>query len=79
MVYKVLRKDATGIAPLKDNGCLFNAFKDNADSLSWQYQSVYTKEDQDSPVPEPYGNPYSQMEEISVNEGVEKLLCSSNP
>ena len=77
---KSLRKDTTGVAPLKDNGRLFNAPRDKAEILSRQYQSVYTQEDQDSPVPEPEGVPYPRMEDFSVTvEGVEKLLHRRNP
>ena len=77
---KSLRKDTTGVSPLKDNGRLFNTARDKADILSRQYQSVYTKEDQDSPVPDPEGTPYPRMEDFSVTEeGVEKLLQRSNP
>ena len=77
---KSLRKDTTGVAPLKDNGRLFNAPRDKAEILSRQYQSVYTQQDQDSPVPEPEGVPYPRMEDFSVTvEGVEKLLHRSNP
>ena len=77
---KSLRKDTTGVAPLKDNCRLFNAPRDKAEILSRQYQSVYTQEVQDSPVPEPEGVPYPRMEDFSVTvEGVEKLLHRSNP
>ena len=77
---KSLRKDTTGVAPLKDSGRLFNAPKDKAEILSRQYQSVYTQEDQDSPVPEPEGVPYPCMKDFTVTEeGVEKLLHKSNP
>ena len=75
-----LRKDTTGVSPLKDNGRLFNTARDKADILSRQYQSVYTKEDQDSPVPDQEGTLYSRMEDFSVTEeGVEKLLQRSIP
>ena len=77
---KSLRKDSTGVAPLKDNGRLFNTARDKADILSRQYQSVYTKEDQNCPVPEPEGTPYPSMDDFTVTiEGVEKLLHKSNP
>ena len=52
---KSLRKDSTGISPLKDNGRLFNASKDKADILNRQYQSVFTHEDPDSTIPDPDG------------------------
>ena len=75
-----MRKDSTGVAPLKDNGRLFNTARDKADILSRQYQSVYTKEDQNCPVPEPECTPYPCMNDFTVTiEGVEKLLHKSNP
>ena len=45
-----------------------------------QYQSVFTKEDQDTQVPDPEGKPYPDMNNIHVSEeGVRKLLQKSNP
>ena len=77
---KSLRKDSTGIAPLKDNGRLFNTSKDKADILNRQYQSVFTKEDQDTQVPDPEGKLYPDMNNIHISEeGVRKLLQKSNP
>ena len=77
---KSLRKDSTDVSPLKDNGRLFNSAKDKADILNRQYQSVFTHEDPDIPVPDPDGDPYPDMEQITVtDEGVRKLLQKSNP
>ena len=77
---KSLRKDSTGIAPLKDNGRLFNSSKDKADILNRQYQSVFTQEDPDSSIPDPDGNLFPAMKDISVTkEGVKKLLQKANP
>ena len=77
---KSLRKDSTGIAPLKDNGRLFNASKDKADILNRQYQYVFTQEDPDTKVPDPEGKPYPDMNNILVSEdGVRKLLQKCNP
>ena len=77
---KSLRKDTTGISPLKDNGRLFNASKDKADILNRQYQSVFTHEDPDTQVPDPDGVSYPDIEDIHVSEdGVSKLLQKRNP
>ena len=77
---KSLRKDSTGISPLKDNGRLFNASKDKADILNRQYQSVFTHEDPDSTIPDPDGDPFPTMQPFTViEEGVRKLLQKSNP
>ena len=76
---KSLGKDSTGIAPLKDNGRLFNASKDKADILNRQYQSRFTQEDLDTQVPDPDGKPYPDMNNIYVSEdGVRKLLQKIN-
>ena len=61
-------------------GRLFNASKDKAEILSRQYQSVYTQEDQDSPVLEPEGAPYPFGKDLTVTEErMEKLLHKSSP
>ena len=71
---KSLRKDNTGISPLKDKGRLFNAPKDKANILNRQYQSTFTQEDTNQ-VPSPSGIPYPDMEDIEVDEaGIRKLL-----
>ena len=76
---KSLRKDNTGISPLKDKGRLFNAPKDKANILNRQYQSTFTQENTNQ-VPSPSGTPYPDMEEIQVDEdGTRKLLQKTNP
>ncbi|XP_052261072.1 uncharacterized protein LOC127865168 [Dreissena polymorpha] len=76
---KSLRKDNSGIAPLKDNGRLFNLPKDKADILNKQYMSVFTQEDGND-VPSPTGTPYPDMDTIHIEEaGVRKLLQNLNP
>ena len=76
---KSLRKDSSGIAPLKENGRLHAEPKDKADILNRQYESTWTKEDKSS-IPSPDGTPFPSMPEIEViNEGVVKLLLKLNP
>ena len=76
---KSLRKDNTGISPLKDKGRLFNAPKDKANILNRQYQSTFTQEDINQ-VPSPSGIPYPDMEDIEVDKaGIRKLLQKTNP
>ena len=76
---KSMRKDTSGIAPLKENGRLHAEPKDKADILNKQYESTWTKEDRSS-IPTPEGQPFSAMPEISVTkEGVFKLLLKLNP
>ena len=65
---KSLRKDSTGVSPLKDNDLLFNSPKDKA------------HEDPNIPVLDPDGDPYPNMHQNTVaDEGVGKLLQKSNP
>ena len=76
---KSLRKDSSGIAPLKENGRLHAEPKDKANILNRQYESTWTKEDKSS-IPSPEGTPFPSMPEIEVtNEGVVKLLLKLNP
>ena len=77
---KSLRKDATGIAPLKDKGRLFSSAKDKAGILNRQYISVKTVEEPGEAIPEPEGEPFPDMNDIAVQEeGVRKLLKTCNP
>ena len=76
---KSLRKDNTGIAPLRDQGKLFSAPKDKANILNRQYKNVFTREDTNN-IPSPTGDPFPNMAEIEVSEeGVLKLLKNLNP
>ena len=76
---KPMRKDTSGIAPLKENGRLQAEPKDKADILNRQYESTWTKEDRSS-IPTPEGQPFPAMPEISVTkQGVFKLLLKLNP
>ena len=80
--YKVYRKDRlnkTCITPMKDNGRLLNASKDKADILNRQYQSVFAQEDPGPLIPDPDGDPFLAMKDITVKEqGVRKLLQKTN-
>ena len=76
---KSLRKDNTGIAPLRENGKLFSSPKDKANILNKQYQSVFTKEDRNN-IPTPTGKSYPDMNNITVTvEGILRLLQKVNP
>ena len=80
-VIKSLRKYVIGstIRQPKTVQCI----KGHGDIISGQYKSVYTKEDQESLVPDswPDSEPEPRMETFYiVNEkGIENLLRSSNP
>ena len=76
---KYLRKDSSGIAPLKEKRRLHAEPKDKADILNRQYESTWTKEDKSS-TPSPDSTLFPSMPEIEVtNEGVVKLLLKLNP
>ena len=76
---KSLRRDNTGVAPLKDQGRLYPLPRDKANILNHQYQSVFTKEDL-ADIPSPSGDPFPPMKPIEISEaGVHKLLHSTNP
>ena len=71
---KNMKKDNTGVAPLRNNGLLFNDPKQKAEVLNTQFHSVFTPED-DIPIFASLEDNYPSMPEINVtNNGVEKLL-----
>ena len=74
-----VRKDNTGILPVKDKGRLFKALKDKANILNRQYLPTFTQEDTNL-VPSPSGIPYPNKEDIEVDEaGIRKLLQKNSP
>ena len=69
-----MKKNNTGVAPLRNNGLLINDSKQKAEVLNTQYHSVFTPED-DTPISASLEDNYPSMPEINVtNNGVEKLL-----
>ena len=77
---KSLRKDNSGVAPLKDQGKIHADPVDKANILNRQYESVLTKEKEDEDTPVLEGNPYSEMPNIMISqEGILKLLKKINP
>ena len=77
---KSLRKDNSGVAPLKDQGKIHADPVDKANILNWQYESVFTKEKEDEDTPVLEGNTYPEMPNIMISqEGVLKLLKKINP
>ena len=76
---KSLKKDTSGVAPLKQDGVLVSDAKGKANILNRQYASVFTEEDTTS-VPEigPSLHPKMPVPSITV-KGVQKLLATLNP
>ena len=77
---KSLRKDTSGESPLKENGKMHADPKDKAAILNRQYESVCTKEDISTTIPQPASNSIPSMPDINISEeGVFKLLLKINP
>ena len=76
---KALRKDNSGVAPLKENGKIHADPLDKSNVLNRQYESTFTREDKAN-IPQPEGQPYPPMPDIDISrEGVLKLLKKINP
>ena len=77
---KPLRKDSTGVGPLKDqHGTLQGDPKQQADILNSQFASVFSTDDPDTEPPELVNDvdpaPYPSMQPITIHvNGVAKLL-----
>ena len=53
---------------------------DKAHILNRQYESVFTKEEEDEDTPVVQGNPYHEIPNITISqEGVQKLFKKINP
>ena len=75
---KSLKKDSSGVAPLRDQGKLHSDPADKANILNRQYQSEFTDEDK-SEIPKPDGDPSPTMPDIHITtEGVLKQLQKLN-
>jgi hypothetical protein len=76
---KSLKKDASGVAPLKKDGVLVSDAKGKANILNHQYASVFTEENTET-VPDLGPSPHQKMLHPTVTQlGVQKLLASLNP
>jgi hypothetical protein len=74
-----LRKDNSGVIPLKDSEKMHADPIDKADILNRKYESVFTKEDITN-IPKPEGTSYPSMPNIKVKEeGVKQLIQKKNP
>ena len=61
---KNMKKDNTGVAPLRNNGLLINDSKQKAEVLNTQYHSVFTPED-DTPISAYLEDNYPSMSPIT--------------
>ena len=71
---KSLRKDTSGVSPLKENGKMHADPKDKADILNRQCASVFTKEDASKSIPKPSMPGINFSEEVVL-----KLLLKIKP
>ena len=75
---KALRKDNSGVAPLKENGKMHADPLDKSNILNRQYESTFTREDKVN-ILQPEGQPYPPTPDIDISrEGVLKLLKKIN-
>ena len=75
---KSLKKDAFGIASLRENGILKTDTKKKTNVCNRQFQSAFTREG-DSDPPSKGASPFSPMGDITVDpKGVAKLLDGLN-
>ena len=70
---KSLKKDASGVSPLKKDGVLVSDSKGKADNLNQQYASVFTEEDIDS-IPDLGISPHPTMPALVI----QKLVLRSS-
>ena len=75
---KCLKKDATGINPLRENGILKTDSLDKANIRNRQFQSPFTRESNDE-ISSKGSSPFTAMDEITVDpKGDIKLLNKLN-
>ena len=75
---KSLKKEASGITSLRENGILKTDTVEKANICNRQFQSAFTRET-DTEIPLKGASPFSSMEEITVDPvGVTKLLTKLN-
>ena len=75
---KSLKKDAFGIASLRENGILKTDTKEKANICNRQFQSAFTREGNSDP-PSKGASPFSPKGDITVDpKGVAKLLDGLN-
>ena len=74
-----IRRDSTGVAPLKDQGKLIQDPIEKATILNKQFQSVFSPTDTVQ-LPEMGNSPYSEIPNMTITTfGVIKLLENLNP
>ena len=77
--FKSIRKDNSGISPLKKDGILYTDTVEKTNILNQQFQSVFTH-DPPHDIPDKGPSPHPIMEQIHINDkGVLNLLNNLNP
>ena len=76
---KHLRKDSTGVSPLRSQGETFSDAPRKAKILNDQFSSVFTKETP-GPLPDKGPSPHPSMPNITISTpGIQKLLANLKP
>ena len=77
---KSLKRDSTGVAPLKKEGITFSDSKNKAEILNQQFASVFTRDENVTDNYYTTDTKFPKMPDIKVGiEGVRKLLQGLNP
>ena len=75
---KSLKRDSSGIAPLRDQGKLHSDPTDKANILNSQYQSQFIEENKTN-IPQPESDPSPNMSDINATvEGYQQFLQKLN-
>ena len=76
---KHLRKDSTGVSPLRSQGETFSDAPRKSKILNDQFSSVFTKETP-GPLPDKWPSPHPSMPDITISTpGIQKLLANLKP
>ena len=74
------RQDSVGVSALKIGGRLVSDSLSKAEALGRQFQSVFTRDDNNSNFTKLFGPNYPSIGNITIREaGVTKLLATLNP
>ncbi|CAH1248772.1 Hypp8402 [Branchiostoma lanceolatum] len=75
-----MKSERVGVPNLKNEGTLISDNKAKADLLNQQFQSVFTTEPLEDPLPDMGPSPHTPMMDIKIDTtGINKLLDNLNP
>ena len=77
---KAIKRDSSGVSPLKENCKLLTETSEKANALNRQFQSVFTSATSKLPPNSLENKFHPTIPDIHINQkGVEKLLMNLNP